>query len=108
MGLVLSAASEYNSEARGLRRADPVHGRRGTHRATGETDPRSAEDFAAAFGFGDGAGLETFVRVDQWAGIDHNDNGFVCMKRRPITPGNPAYFFNGVDDEPSSPSGESA
>jgi hypothetical protein len=60
-------------------------------------------DFAAAVGFGDGAGLEGFVRVEQWAGIDHNDNGLVCMKRRPITPGNPAYFFNGVDDEASSP-----
>jgi hypothetical protein len=60
-------------------------------------------DFAAAVGFGDGAGLEEFVRVEQWAGIDHNDNDLVCMKRRPITPGNPAYFFNGVDDEASSP-----
>jgi hypothetical protein len=65
-------------------------------------------DFAAAVGFGDGAGLEDFVRVEQWAGIDHNDNGLVCMKRRPITPGNPAYFFNGVDDEASSPVGDSA
>lgn len=59
--------------------------------------------FAEAAGFGDGAGLEHFVRVDQWAGIDHNDNGLVCMKRRPITPGNPAYFFNGVDDQASVP-----
>ena len=61
------------------------------------------DEFAAAAGFGDGAGLEAFVRVEQWAGIDHNDNGLVCMKRRPITPGNPAYFFNGVDDQASSP-----
>jgi hypothetical protein len=65
-------------------------------------------DFAAAVGFGSGAGLEEFVRVEQWAGIDHNDNDLVCMKRRPITPGNPAYFFNGVDDEASSPVGDSA
>ena len=65
-------------------------------------------DFTAAVGFGDGAGLEAFVRGEQWAGIDHNDNGLVCMKRRPITPGNPAYFFNGVDDEASSPVGDSA
>ena len=64
------------------------------------------EEFAAAAGFGDGAGLEHFVRVDQWAGIDHNGNGLVCMKTRPITPGNPAYFFNGVDDEASSPGGD--
>jgi hypothetical protein len=28
------------------------------------------------------------------------------MKRRPITQGNPAYFFNGVDDEASSPLGD--
>ena len=65
-------------------------------------------EFAASAGFGDGAGLETFVRVDQWAQIDKNQNDFVCMKRRPITPGNPAYFFNGVDDQASAPSGESA
>ena len=63
-------------------------------------------DFAAAAGFGNGAGLEAFVRVEQWAGIDHNANGLVCMKRRPITPGNPSYFFNGVDDQSSSPGGD--
>jgi len=78
------------------------------YEADGVTFTDEFNDFAAAVGFGSGAGLETFVRVDQWAGIDHNDNGFVCMKRRPITPGNPAYFFNGVDDEASSPWGESA
>jgi hypothetical protein len=59
--------------------------------------------FAADVGFGSGAGLEEFVRVEQWAAIDHNENDLVCMKRRPITPGNPAYFFNGVDDQSSSP-----
>lgn len=74
----------------------------------GVTFTEEFNEFAAALGFGDGAGLEEFVRVEQWAGIDHNDNGFVCMKRRPITPGNPAYFFNGVDDQASSPFGESA
>jgi hypothetical protein len=69
----------------------------------GVTFTQEFNDFAAAFGFGDGAGLEFFVKVEQWAGIDHNDNGLVCMKTRPHTPGNPAYFFNGVDDEASSP-----
>lgn len=73
------------------------------YEADGVTFTDEFNDFAAAFGFGDGAGLEEFVRVEQWAGIDHNDNDLVCMKRRPITPGNPAYFFNGVDDQASSP-----
>lgn len=78
------------------------------YEADGVTFTDEFNDFAAAFGFGDDAGLEEFVRVEQWAGIDHNDNGLVCMKRRPITPGNPAYFFNGVDDQASSPVGDSA
>lgn len=78
------------------------------YEADGVTFTDEFNDFAAAFGFGHGAGLEEFVRVEQWAGIDHNDNGLVCMKRRPITPGNPAYFFNGVDDQASSPVGDSA
>ncbi|HET6745517.1 MAG TPA: hypothetical protein VFH90_06660 [Candidatus Limnocylindria bacterium] len=69
----------------------------------GVTFTQEFNEFAAAFGLGDGAGLEFFVKVEQWAGIDHNDNGLVCMKTRPHTPGNPAYFFNGVDDEASSP-----
>jgi hypothetical protein len=30
--------------------------------------------------------------------IDKNEDLLVCMKPRPITPGNPAYFFNGVDN----------
>ena len=69
----------------------------------GTTFTEEFNQFAADAGFGNGAGLEEFVRVDQWAGIDHNENDLVCMKRRPITPGNPAYFFNGVDDQSSSP-----
>ena len=59
--------------------------------------------FAAELGFDDGAGLESFVRVTQWDAFDHNANGFVCMKERPVTPGNPAYFFTGVDDQASTP-----
>lgn len=56
------------------------------------------DEFAAAAGFGDGQGLYDFVWIDQWMGIDKNDDLLVCMKRRPVTPGNPAYFFNGVDN----------
>ena len=55
--------------------------------------------FTAAVGFGDGAGLEAFVRGPQWDKIDRNENGTACMKRRGA--GNPAYFFNGVDDRPA-------
>ena len=61
--------------------------------------------FAQSLGFADWADLEYFVKVAQWAEIDLNDNGLVCMKRRPHTPGNPYYFFNGVDDQSSSPRG---
>jgi hypothetical protein len=56
------------------------------------------DEFAAAAGFGDGQGLHDFVWIDQWAAIDKNDDLLVCMKPRPVTPGNPAYFFNGVDN----------
>jgi hypothetical protein len=54
--------------------------------------------FAAEVGFGDGAGLEFFVRVTQWDAFDLNADGFVCMKDRPNTPGNPDYFLGGVDN----------
>ena len=54
--------------------------------------------FSAAAGFGDGAGLEHFVRVEQWAEIDKNANDFVCIKDWPNTNGTPGYFFGGVDD----------
>jgi hypothetical protein len=76
------------------------------YEADGTTFTVEFDQFAADLGFADGAGLEEFVRFDQWAGIDHNANDLVCMKRRPITPGNPAFFFNGVDDEASSPLGD--
>lgn len=61
------------------------------------------DELAAAAGFGDGQGLYDFVWGPQWAAIDKGDDGWACMKRRPITPGNPAYFFNGVDN--TSPAG---
>jgi hypothetical protein len=57
------------------------------------------------FGLVDGEGLEFYVRFTQWATFDHNDNGFVCMMVRPITPGLPSYTFNGVDDQSSTSRG---
>ncbi|MGH9276014.1 MAG: hypothetical protein ACRDZU_15325 [Acidimicrobiales bacterium] len=73
------------------------------YEADGVTYTEEFDAFAAAFGFGDGAGLEGFVRGPQWDKIDRNGNGLACMKRRATTPGvgNPAYFFNGVDDRPA-------
>ncbi len=76
------------------------------YEADGVTYTAAFDEFAAAVGFGDGAGLESFVRVEQWDAINHNGNDLVCMKRRPITPGNPAYFFNGVDDQASTKHGD--
>jgi hypothetical protein len=61
--------------------------------------------FAAELGFGDGAGLEFFVRVTQWDAFDLNVDGFVCMKDRPNTPGNPDYFLGGVDNTSSARKG---
>lgn len=54
--------------------------------------------FSADAGFGTGQGLHDFVWIDQWAAIDKNDDLWVCMKDRPHTPGNPAYYFGGVDN----------
>lgn len=56
------------------------------------------EAFSAAAGFGSAQGLYDFVWVEQWQNIDKNGDLLVCMKPRPITRGNPAYFFNGVDN----------
>ena len=69
------------------------------YESDGTTFTAEFNEFAASFGFGDGAGLEFFVRVTQWAGIDHNDNGLLCIKDWPNTPGTPPYFFGGVDDQ---------
>lgn len=69
----------------------------------GVTFTAEFDAFAAEFGLVDGAGLEDFVRNAQWEAFDHNDNGLTCMKRRPITPGIPAFVFNGVDDQASVP-----
>jgi hypothetical protein len=74
----------------------------------GVTFTAAFDELAASLGLGDGAGLETFVKVDQWAEIDKNENGYSCMKVRPHTPGNPAYLFNGVDDQSSAGSGPTA
>lgn len=74
------------------------------YEADGVTFTAAFNAFAADFGLVDGAGLEAFVRGPQWDAFDHNKNGFTCMKARPTTPGvgNPAYFFNGVDDQSAS------
>jgi hypothetical protein len=56
------------------------------------------ETFSADAGFGDAQGLYDYVWITQWNGIDKNGDLMVCMKDRPHTPGNPAYFFNGVDN----------
>ena len=48
------------------------------------------DEFGAAAGFGDGQGVYDFVWGPQWAVIDKGGDGWACMKRRPITPGNPA------------------
>jgi hypothetical protein len=75
----------------------------GVYEADGVTFTEEFDAFAASFGFGDGAGLEAFIRGPQWDKIDRNGNGIGCMKRRGA--GNPAYFFNGVDDRPASGQG---
>jgi hypothetical protein len=56
------------------------------------------EAFSEAAGFGSAQGLYDFVWITQWQHIDKNGDLLVCMKDRPHTPGNPAYFFNGVDN----------
>lgn len=56
------------------------------------------ESFSAAAGFGSAQGLYDFVWIEQWQHIDKNGDLLVCMKARPQTPGNPAYFFNGTDN----------
>jgi hypothetical protein len=70
----------------------------GIHVYDGGVFTAAFEEFAAAAGFGSAQGLYDFVWITQWAGIDKNDDLMVCMKDRPHTPGNPAYFFNGVDN----------
>ena len=69
----------------------------------GVTFTAAFNEFSAAFGLVDGAGLEAFVRGPQWDAFNKNETAFVCMKWRPVTPGNPGYLFNGVDDQASKP-----
>jgi hypothetical protein len=54
--------------------------------------------FADLAGFDGAAGLYDFVWVTQWDHIDKNGDGVICMHDRPHTRGNPAYFFNGIDN----------
>jgi hypothetical protein len=58
----------------------------------------SFDTFATDAGFDGAYGLWYYVWWTQWEGIDHNGDGIICMKDRPHSPGNPAYFFNGVDN----------
>ena len=76
--------------------AEGIHVYVGGVPANGFTDEFDA--FAAAFGLGDGQGLYDFVWGTQWQGIDKNADLLVCMKDRPHTKGNPAYYFDGVDN----------
>ena len=66
----------------------------------GVTFTAEFDQFAADFGLIDGAGLEDFVRNAQWEAFDHDADGWTCMKPRHASSGNgnPAYFFNGIDD----------
>src|SRR5215212_8965843 len=56
------------------------------------------EQVAVQLGFADAADLEAFVRGAGWESFDLNRDGFVCMKDRPNTPGNPDYLLGGVDN----------
>ena len=70
-----------------------------------EQDGSFTSEFDAlvrGFGFADGAALEDFVRVAQWDAFDLNRDGYVCMKDRPNTPGNPDFFLTGVDNTSSA------
>lgn len=70
----------------------------------GVTFTAEFDQFAADFGLVDGAGLEDFVRNAQWEAFDHDGDGWTCMKARHPSSGkgNPAYFFNGIDDRSAS------
>lgn len=76
--------------------AEGIHVYVGGNPANGFT--AAFDSFAADAGFGNAQGLYDYVWISQWNGIDKNGDLKVCMKDRPHTPGNPAYFFNGVDN----------
>jgi hypothetical protein len=63
------------------------------------------EELALAMGFADAAAMKDWILGEQWAALDHNQNGWLCMRLLPITPGNPGYFFAAADDQASSPWG---
>jgi hypothetical protein len=57
------------------------------------------EAFARSWGFEDAAAFEHFILWGaQWARYDRNDDGYVCMKAGPRTPGFPAYLFVAMDN----------
>jgi hypothetical protein len=68
----------------------------------GSTYTPEFEAFALAFGgFESGQAFVDWILGPMWAGLDLNDNGFLCMKPMPVTTpglGNPGYYFNGIDD----------
>ena len=56
------------------------------------------DSFAADAGFGSGQGLYDFVWVTQWDAIDKNDRPHGLHEGSSAYAGNPALFFNGVDN----------
>lgn len=57
------------------------------------------EAFARSWGFEDAAALVHYILWgEQWTGYDRNDDGFLCMKAGPRTPGFPAYLFIAIDN----------
>jgi len=53
---------------------------------------------AVDLGFDSEDALYEFVTVAQWAELDKNGDGLLCMKDGPNTPGFPDYLFIGVDN----------
>ena len=92
-GQPIESVDDVGDEAEGI----PVH-------VGGDPDngfTAAFDAFAADFGLGDGQGLHDFVWIDQWAAIDKNDDLYVCMKDRPITPGKSRVLLQRVDNTAS-------
>lgn len=56
------------------------------------------DQFSMDFGFADGQALFEFIVGEQFEGDDPNGDGLVCMKRNPINPANPGFFFSAIDN----------
>ena len=76
----------------------PVYDQHGNYTA-------AFEAFARSVGFDDAAAFERFIRGEQFAGMDRNADGYVCMKAGPHTapPGFAAYLFTGIDNNAARP-----